>query len=282
MGEFDEAFKSRIHISLYYPKLDRKSTIKIWEMNITRIKRSNLNIDIEEDCILQFAEDHWFSSKQKPSQRWNGRQIKNAFQTAIALATWDYNDESDGKHLDRPKLSDKHFDIVSQTSAHFDDYLSKTHQIDEEDEPYGVIAQREGLRNDDVPKINWAGTRRRRASSPVNAKSRRHHRAVLRNGAADSEVADDGSPEASSDDESETKMREEFERAWKRKKRMERWKSSTGKNNREEEGEEEGENGNEKRPRWKSKAMEVEDGNRDMRSRRKVAVEDSSSPSGSS
>ena len=273
MGEFDEAFKSRIHISLYYPKLDRKSTIKIWEMNITRIKRSNLNIDIEEDCILQFAEDHWFSSKQKPSQRWNGRQIKNAFQTAIALATWDYNDESDGKHLERPKLSDKHFDIVSQTSAHFDDYLSKTHQIDE-DEPYGVIAQREGLRNDDVPKINWAGTRR--ASSPVNAKSRRHR--AVRNG-ADSEL-EDGSTEAS-DDESETKMREEFERSWKRKKRMKRWKSST-RNRKKEEEEKEEEGENEKRPRRKSKAKEVEDGNRDMRSRRKLAVEDSSSPSGSS
>ena len=63
VGEFDEAFKSRIHISLYYPKLDRKSTIKIWEMNLDRLERSNskgnLDIDIDEDRIMRFAEEHW-------------------------------------------------------------------------------------------------------------------------------------------------------------------------------------------------------------------------------
>ena len=102
-------------------------------------------------------------NKYKPSRRWNGRQIKNAFQTAIALATWDFNDGKDGKLLKRPKLTDKQFSVVSQTSAHFDDYLSATHQIDDE-ETYGVLAQREGLRSDNVPRINWGGHEGRRGS----------------------------------------------------------------------------------------------------------------------
>ena len=103
------------------------------------------------------------ANKYKPSRRWNGRQIKNAFQTAIALATWDFNDGKDAKLLQRPKLTDKQFSVVSQTSAHFDDYLSATHQIDDE-ETYGVLAQREGLRSDNVPRINWGGHEGRRGS----------------------------------------------------------------------------------------------------------------------
>ena len=104
------------------------------------------------------------ANKSKPSRRWNGRQIKNAFQTAIALATWDFNDGKPGKSLQRPKLTDKHFSIVSQTSAHFDDYLSATHQIDDDETYSGVLAEREGLRNDNVPKINWGGHEGHRGS----------------------------------------------------------------------------------------------------------------------
>ena len=132
------------------------------------------------------------ANKQKPSRRWNGRQIKNAFQTAIALATWDYNDGKDGKVLERPKVTDKHFSIVSQTSAHFDDYLSATHQIDE-DETYGVLAQREGLRNDNVPRINLEsrgslrGTRR---DSSI-AKSRSSRRRNGRNNYSRKEASED-------------------------------------------------------------------------------------------
>ena len=158
VAEFDEAFKSRIHISLYYPKLDRESTIKIWDMNLKRLLRSDLDMDVDEEKILKFAKSQWYESKKKLTRRWNGRQIKNAFQTAIALATWDFNDESEGAHLDRPRLSDKQFRIVSQTSAHFDDYISAVHGIDEDD-AFAVLAEREALRKDDVPRADWNGRR---------------------------------------------------------------------------------------------------------------------------
>ena len=272
VGEFDEAFKSRIHISLYYPKLDRKSTIKIWEMNLARIERSTLDIDVEEEGIKQFAIDHWVANKQKPSRRWNGRQIKNAFQTAIALATWDYNDEVDGRHLQRPRLTEKHFDIVSQTSAHFDDYLSKTHQIDE-DETFGVLAQREGLRNDDVPTINWG--RGIRGSSAANSRSRRHR--SIRNGVAkDESYEDEEGKSERSDDDVDVEMRE-LER---KLQQMRRRKSST-KDRRDDDYDDEEEN--DEPPRRKSKTkpsretLERTKADRDThQSRSRLAVEDSS------
>lgn len=175
MGEFDEAFKSRIHISLYYPRLDHKSTLKIWDMNLKRIKRGDLDIDVDEERILKFAQAQWAASKKKLTRRWNGRQIKNAFQTAVALATWDFNDSHEGANLERPLLLDKHFEIVSQTSAHFDDYLSNVHGIDEDDiDTFAEMAERDHLRNDNIVLDRT----QRRGSSTLNSKPRRTIRAV--------------------------------------------------------------------------------------------------------
>lgn len=190
VGEFDEAFKSRIHISLYYPRLDRKSTLKIWEMNLKRIQRRGLDMDIDKDRILKFAQTHWAASKKKLTRRWNGRQIKNAFQTAIALASWDFNDEHECAKLERPLLSDKHFRIVSETSAHFDDYLSNVHGIDEDD-AFAVMAERENLRNDSVLQLERT---RRRDSSTRNSKPSRAIRGVSQH-----DSSDEGKTEASDD-----------------------------------------------------------------------------------
>ncbi|KAF4631372.1 hypothetical protein G7Y89_g6766 [Cudoniella acicularis] len=147
VGEFDEAFRSRIHISLYYPKLSQSSTQKIWERNISRIKNSTLNIDIEEDKIRKFYEKHWHENMDFPSRRWNGRQIKNAFQTALALANWDFHDTHHGSGLERPFVKASHFSRVAQTSAHFDDYISDIHSIEQQD-TYGILAEREEVRKD--------------------------------------------------------------------------------------------------------------------------------------
>ncbi|KAM7222208.1 hypothetical protein V8F06_002480 [Rhypophila decipiens] len=148
VGEFDEAFRSRIHISLYYPKLDRESTTEIWEKNIARVNNSGIDIDIEEEKIRRFIHKHWEMNMNMPSRRWNGRQIKNAFQTAIALARWDFYDSDRNKNLKRPLLKATHFNRVAQTSAHFDDYIRDIHGFREDEDSYGILANREAARED--------------------------------------------------------------------------------------------------------------------------------------
>ncbi|KAK6340044.1 hypothetical protein TWF730_001819 [Orbilia blumenaviensis] len=115
VGEFDEAFRSRVHISLYYPKLGQASTKEIWEKNISRLKASGMDIDIEEDKIRSFVDKHWESNKHNPSRQWNGRQIKNAFQTAIALANWDFYNGQRSAGLKRPLIKAAHFKRVART-----------------------------------------------------------------------------------------------------------------------------------------------------------------------
>jgi SpoVK/Ycf46/Vps4 family AAA+-type ATPase len=121
VGSFDEAFRSRIHISLYYPKLGKEETPKIWEMNLRRIREAtDVDIDIDEDGITKFYKKHWKTNETKTSRRWNGRHIRNAFQTALALANWDFHSDTNSK-LTRPSLHASHFKQVAETSNHFDD-----------------------------------------------------------------------------------------------------------------------------------------------------------------
>ncbi|KAH0536272.1 hypothetical protein FGG08_006833 [Glutinoglossum americanum] len=177
VGEFDEAFRSRIHMSLYYPKLDLNSTSEIWSRNISRIRRSNLNVDMEEKEIRKFSASYWRDNEDQPARLWNGRQIKNAFQTALALANWDFqNQKDDEPKLKRPLLCAKHFRAVAKTSALFDDYISDLHGIDFDD-PYSVLAERAEVRRDAysrkaVPKPpyqnNRSGPPRTRRAAPPN------------------------------------------------------------------------------------------------------------------
>ncbi|KAL9607759.1 MAG: hypothetical protein Q9167_007355 [Letrouitia subvulpina] len=88
VGDFDEAVKSRIHCTLYYPPLDKDNTKHVWKMNLNRLAQNNQEgasyIEFDKHELVEFAKWHW-----KAGHRWNGRQIRNAFQTAIALAEWD-------------------------------------------------------------------------------------------------------------------------------------------------------------------------------------------------
>lgn len=72
VGAFDEAFKSRIHISLYYPELAKPQSLKIWEMNLARARKIDLErtrtktmpgMIIDEQDIKSYAEIHWIENQ---------------------------------------------------------------------------------------------------------------------------------------------------------------------------------------------------------------------------
>ncbi|KAI4190745.1 MAG: hypothetical protein L6R41_000607 [Letrouitia leprolyta] len=160
VGHFDEAFKSRIHVSLYYPALDRTSTLKIWKMNLDRLAKSkNKTLEVEGEEIYRYAKRHYRSLHKQGKTTWNGRQIKNAFQTAIALAEFDAaNRERDLERTRTPVLRLEHFQIVARASEDFDDYLFRVHGGNEAD-----LAKRY-LQRDDDP-VSGVGEVRGRGSS---------------------------------------------------------------------------------------------------------------------
>ncbi|KAF3009698.1 hypothetical protein E8E13_008665 [Curvularia kusanoi] len=133
IGDFDEAFASRIHLSLQYPQLDQDSTQKILALNISlikkRFKESGRLLDIEDDSICAKFTEFWDNNK---SSRLNGRQIRNACQTALALAEFEAQGDSH-RAVPNPeatvRLRPKHFDTILKAYLDFASYLHKTYGV---------------------------------------------------------------------------------------------------------------------------------------------------------
>ncbi|KAI8267858.1 hypothetical protein K4K58_006987 [Colletotrichum sp. SAR11_239] len=218
VGAIDDAFRSRLHLTLYYPKLLEKQSIKIWRNNITKLKEANdfrtkrgqEPIICEKDEILKWAKLNW------ESLRWNGRQIRNAFQTAIALAEFEAQPKSASKKKaadssstspNRPKqpvLTQDTFLHIAKASTQFTDYLLDTHGKDEDS-----IAMRDQMRLPDfkaktklirVEDSSESDTDSEDASNSSDSKSSSPDSDIDSNATVDSD-------ESSSDDESAKKRR---------------------------------------------------------------------------
>lgn len=136
IGDFDEAFGSRIHISLHYPQLTLGATKEIFELNLRLIKQrfddKDRNLEIEKPQILNSAEKYWNTHTKL---RWNGRQIRNACQTALALAEFDAQGGDHRKINDQNavvKLTVKHLETVSAAYLEFMRYLEKLYKTDQD------------------------------------------------------------------------------------------------------------------------------------------------------
>ncbi|KAH0437315.1 AAA family ATPase [Colletotrichum camelliae] len=129
VGDFDEAFTSRIHMSLYYPELSKEKTLRVFKINMDLIRErfalKGRQIIIEEMEIGAFATQHYINH---PSARWNGRQIRNACQTALALAEYQ---AQGGRHdaIMKPdaviNLAVEHFETVRDAYLKFAEYMNK-------------------------------------------------------------------------------------------------------------------------------------------------------------
>lgn len=133
-----------------------------------------MGVDLDEDSIRDFYKRLWLENDKHPSRHWNGRQIKNAFQTAIALAHWEFNNElSSDRRSERPVVRARHFKRVAKTSAHFDDYMGSVYGIEEED-TYSVLAAREEIRKDTGPALALTLPKETRPMSTRKVKLSRH------------------------------------------------------------------------------------------------------------
>ncbi|RPA89391.1 hypothetical protein L873DRAFT_1849319 [Choiromyces venosus 120613-1] len=217
VGMFDEAFKSRIHISLYYPPLDRKAYLAVWDMNLARTQEGKKNIQVDRAEIRGYAKRHYTELK------WNGRQIRNAFQTAIALAEFDAKKAAIKAGIEgaanmihpRAKLTRQKFVKVAKASKDFDQYLR---------EVYSGLNDADIAEMEEVRKDNYPGYPPRRRS-PFN-----------RNKEEMSESEEDTSTDSEDDEDDGDSEDEDSENDKKRKK-----KKSSGSGNKSKKGYEDSE-----------------------------------------
>ncbi len=134
-------------MSLHYPALDELSTTKVFKLNLAmiraRYKEANRKIKIDEDEIIHAIGHYW---RNHEKARWNGRQIRNACQTALALAEFDA--QPPGSKYDLQVRSDakvhlkiQHLQTVSNAYLEFMVYLKAVHGTDSE-----TYARESGLR----------------------------------------------------------------------------------------------------------------------------------------
>jgi hypothetical protein len=160
-GTLDEAFKSRVQVKVYYPPLEEEQTMEIWEMNINRLRVIDLQrststeeppLQIFDQDIMKFAREHYREHSSKGGNgRWNGRQIRNAFQIASALAYYDHRDkhqrlrleDPDAKPSAMPVLGVEHFKTMADLTTAFDEYLLDTLGTTHGDMAYDLAERRD-------------------------------------------------------------------------------------------------------------------------------------------
>ncbi|EOO04062.1 putative aaa family atpase protein [Phaeoacremonium minimum UCRPA7] len=150
VADFDEAFASRIHMSLHYPELDEAKTKKIFKLNLNliqeRFDRQGRKIIYDVSSIENFAEQHF---RDNIYSRWNGRQIRNACQTALALAEFDTHGGNTEATVDKDlavALQLKHFTVVQRAYLDFAKYLGDIHGTKGDQHAQQILGKTRGFK----------------------------------------------------------------------------------------------------------------------------------------
>lgn len=132
-GALDEAVKSRVHLNLHFPHLGLDETMSLFRMNLerlTQIERETAKVTgkepmiIEDTKIMDFAITHYrkFEGRQTEDSRWNGRQIRNAFQIAASLARYQHHLQPNMRYF----LGAEHFQRIEEATQDYDEFRIRT------------------------------------------------------------------------------------------------------------------------------------------------------------
>lgn len=121
VGTFDEAFISRIQVQLYYPEFGDDDRDKVWDTFFQKLEE-----DRETTMRIPQSTKDYVQSRELRELKWNGREIRNAFQVAVALAESQGEKDREGRVL----IKRDHLKATVQMSKEFKDYLLKLHKQD--------------------------------------------------------------------------------------------------------------------------------------------------------
>ncbi|KAG9230294.1 hypothetical protein BJ875DRAFT_385474 [Amylocarpus encephaloides] len=129
VGHFDPAFFSRIHVYIGYKPLDAEGRKRIWNQFFQKLEIERAN----EVSVKAGAKRYVFSDDVLQDIDWNGREIRNAFQTAVALAEYEAmqkvekrggKDVGPNKETLEIELRQDHFEKVVEMSQNFKKYMA--------------------------------------------------------------------------------------------------------------------------------------------------------------
>lgn len=145
-------------MSLFKMNIDRLAQIEKETAKIT----GQPELTIEENGIMEFAQQHFEKFEEMEDSRWNGRQIRNAFQIAASLARYQNH-----RHPQRGLyIGAEHFQMVEDATFEYDQFRYRTAMKTD-----GEIAFAKGDRGPDRPQPHpaasgWRSDQRRPTDYP--------------------------------------------------------------------------------------------------------------------
>ncbi|KAI0450704.1 P-loop containing nucleoside triphosphate hydrolase protein [Xylaria acuta] len=128
VGQIDDAFISRVHAAVGYRSFTPQDRVKVWEGFFHKL-------DKERAGKIQIARGakKWVLDKaESGGAQLNGRDIRNALQTAITLAEADYEEDPDfNPEKTTIVVEQSHFERVLEISEKFHSYLKSIKKEDE-------------------------------------------------------------------------------------------------------------------------------------------------------
>ncbi|KAL8997627.1 MAG: hypothetical protein Q9169_003175 [Polycauliona sp. 2 TL-2023] len=128
VGTFDQAFQSRIHITLGLPILDQPRRTEVWTIFLQELTKSQKLSPSQLADLRSQAASTW------SRQALNGRQIRNSVRTALLVA-----------QRKKETVAEKHFDTVLRIGREFESYMNVLRKGDAD-----VIAEVKGDRLADL------------------------------------------------------------------------------------------------------------------------------------
>lgn len=135
VGQIDDAFMSRIHVAIGYEGLTPEARRKIWSGFFKKLKKEKG----DKVYIGKNAQEYVLDSKEVRKIDLNGREIRNALQTALTLAEYD----TVGENKDFVIIEEGHFKKVLGMADKFHKYVGSIRRENE-----AKRAQGRGDRND--------------------------------------------------------------------------------------------------------------------------------------
>lgn len=126
---FDPAFTSRIHVALHYQRLGDADRARIWANNFDRLERDSAGKVYVTPSARELVFDRR-NNAEVNARRWNGREIRNALQTAVALAETEALDDG----LEKVSIAARHIRQVVKMSRGFKEYLIKRRGYESDNE----------------------------------------------------------------------------------------------------------------------------------------------------
>ncbi|GAP89021.2 putative P-loop containing nucleoside triphosphate hydrolase protein [Rosellinia necatrix] len=122
VGTFDDAFMSRMHVVIAYENLGPSDRAQIWKQFFNKLSE-----DRQDMTVAARAKRYVLEDEELIKLDWNGREIRNAFQTAVALAEYRFQQKQDKGEDEGPVLDQRDFEQVLDMTYQFKEYLEKVH-----------------------------------------------------------------------------------------------------------------------------------------------------------